>query len=38
MIIEVQGMEPYKTFVIPFDSTKLNLFMCNGQVKNREKK
>ena len=30
-------MEPYKTFYVPFDSTKLNLFIRNDPVKNREK-
>ena len=31
-------MEPYKTFVLPFDTTKLNLFMCNDSVTlNKEK-
>ena len=30
-------MEPYKTFLVPFDTTKLNLFMRNNAVKNREK-
>ena len=28
-------MEPYKTFFVPFDSTKLNLNNINGPVKNR---
>ena len=28
-------MEPYKTFFLPFDSTKLNLFNINSRVKNR---
>ena len=28
-------MEPYKTFFIPFDSTKLNLNNINDPVKNR---
>ena len=27
--IEDQDMEPYKTFVVPFNTTKLNLFMNN---------
>ena len=27
--IEVQDREPYKTFVVPFDTNKLNLFMRN---------
>ena len=35
--IEGQNMEPYKTFLVPFDTNKLNLFMRNGPVKNREK-
>ena len=29
-------MESYETFLLPFDSTKLNLFMRNDSVKNRE--
>ena len=29
-------MEPYKTFLVPFDYTKLNLFMRNDSVKNKE--
>ena len=28
-------METYKTFFVPFDYTKLNLFNINDQVKNR---
>ena len=28
-------MEPYETFLVPFDSTKLNLFNINNPVKNR---
>ena len=28
-------MEPYKTFLVPFDSTKLNLNDINYPVKNR---
>ena len=28
-------MEPYKTFSVPIDYTKLNLFNINNQVKNR---
>ena len=32
-------MEPYKTFVVPFDNTKLNLFMRNNSVTlNKEKR
>ena len=34
--IEVQDMEAYKTFSAPFDTNKLNLFMRNYSVKNRE--
>ena len=30
-------MGPYKTFSVTFDTTKLNLFMRNDSVKNREK-
>ena len=30
-------MEPYKTFIVQFDSTKLNRFICNDPVKNGEK-
>ena len=30
-------MEPFKTFLVPFDSTKLNLFINNGSVINKEK-
>ena len=35
--IEGQYMEPYKTFLVPFGSTKLNIFMRKNSVKNREK-
>ena len=28
-------MEPYKTFFVPFDSTKFNLNNINNPVKNR---
>ena len=28
-------MEPYKTFFVPFDSTKINLNNINDPVKNR---
>ena len=35
--IEGQDMEPYKTFLVPFDSTKLKTFMHNNPVKNIEK-
>ena len=37
MYIESQDMEPYKTFLVMFDSTKLNSFMHNNSVKNIEK-
>ena len=30
--IEGQYMEPYKKFVVPFNTTKLNLFMRNNSV------
>ena len=30
-----QYMEPYKTFFVPFDSTKFNLNNINNPVKNR---
>ena len=30
-------MEPYKTFLFPFDTNKLNLFMRNNPYKNRGK-
>ena len=30
--IEGQDMEPYKTFLVPFDSTKLNIFMSNDSL------
>ena len=30
-------MEPYKTFLVPFDFTKLKLFMRNDTLKNKEK-
>ena len=30
-------MEPYKTFLVPLDYTKLNLFMRYNSVKNRKK-
>ena len=33
--IEGLDMEPYKTFFVPFDSTKLNLNNINDPVKNR---
>ena len=33
--IEGQDMEPYKTFSLPFDSTKLNPLNINDPVKNR---
>ena len=33
--IEVLDMEPYKTFFVPFDSTKLNIFNINNPIKNR---
>ena len=33
--IEGQDMEPYETFFVPFDSTKLNLNNINNPVKNR---
>ena len=33
--IEDLDMEPYKTFFVPFDSTKLNLFNTNDPVKNK---
>ena len=29
---EGQDMEPYKTFIVPFDTTKLKLFMRNDSV------
>ena len=36
--IESQDMEPYKTFVVTFDNTKLNLFIHNDPLTlNREK-
>ena len=28
-------MEPYKKFLVPFDTTNLNIFMRNNSVKNR---
>ena len=31
-------MEQYKKFLVPFDSTKLNLFICNDTVKKKKKK
>ena len=31
-------MEQYKKFLVPFDSTKLNLFICNDTFKKKEKK
>ena len=33
MKIEVLYMELYETFLVPFDSTKLNLFNINDPVK-----
>ena len=36
--IEGQYMEPYKTFVLPFDTTKLNLFMRNDSVTIKKEK
>ena len=36
--IEDVDMEPYKTFLVPFYYTKLNLFIRNDPVKNKEKK
>ena len=35
--IEGLYIEPYKTFLLTFDSTKLNLFICNDPDKNRYK-
>ena len=35
--IESQDMKPYKTFLVPFDSTKLNLLMRNNSVKIEKK-
>ena len=35
--IEVEDMKPYKTFLVPFDSTKTNIFMSNSSLKNKEK-
>ena len=29
-------MEPYNKFLVPFYFTKLNLFICNDPVKNKE--
>ena len=34
---EGQDMEPYITFLVPFDYTKLKLFYAQGFSKNREK-
>ena len=30
-------MEPYKTFLVTFDSTKLNLFIGKNPIKNKGK-
>ena len=35
--IEDQHTEPYKKFLVPFDSIKLNLFMRKYSLKNKEK-
>ena len=37
IFIEVLDMEPYKTFLVPFDSIKLIIFIRNDPVKIKKK-